>query len=131
MKSDKQMRYFPVLQSKQADAAAEGSRAKKPQDGRQNQGQEKPDSVKGWKQNRPAKLKFTYKEQKEFETIDEVIAELEQKIEKLDAQILENATNSARLSELMKEKDQAEEELEEKMERWLYLNELQEQIQLR
>ena len=60
-----------------------------------------------------------------------MIAELEQKIEKLDAQILENATNSARLSELMKEKDQAEEELEEKMERWIYLNELQEQIQLR
>lgn len=128
--------YTDYLEAKerreeQADAAAEGSRAKKPQDGRQNQGQEKPDSVKGWKQNRPAKLKFTYKEQKEFETIDEVIAELEQKIEKLDAQILENATNSARLSELMKEKDQAEEELEEKMERWLYLNELQEQIQLR
>lgn len=128
--------YTDYLEAKerreeQADAAAEGSRAKKPHDGGQNQGQEKPDSVKGWKQNRPAKLKFTYKEQKEFETIDEVIAELEQKIEKLDAQILENATNSARLSELMKEKDQAEEELEEKMERWIYLNELQEQIQLR
>lgn len=102
---------------------------KETQDGVQNQVQGKGASIKTWKQNRPQKLKFSYKEQKEFETIDDVIAGLEDKIERLDGEILKNATNSARLSELMKEKEQAEEELEEKMERWMYLNELQERIQ--
>ncbi len=95
---------------------------------RQSKSQEKEASVKTWKQNRPQKLKFSYKEQKEFETIDEVIAELEEKIEKLDEEILQNATNSAKLSEIMKKKEQAERALEEKMERWIYLNELQEKI---
>lgn len=103
--------------------------AKDTQDGAQNKAQEKDASIKTWKQKRPQKLKFSYKEQKEFETIDDVIAGLEEKIERLDGEILKNATNSARLSELMKEKEQTEEELDEKMERWMYLNELQERIQ--
>ena len=82
-----------------------------------------------WKQNRQAKLKFSYKEQKEYETIDEDIAKLEEKIESLDADMIANATNSAKLSELMKEKEVAEKALEEKMERWVYLNDLAEQIE--
>lgn len=82
-----------------------------------------------WKQNRVAKLKFTYKEQKEYETIDEDIANLEERIESLDAEMIANATNSAKLSELMKEKEEAEVALEEKMERWVYLNDLAEQIE--
>ena len=45
-----------------------------------------------WKQNRPTKLKFSYMEQKEFETIDEDIAKLEEKLEKLDADMMANAT---------------------------------------
>ena len=81
-----------------------------------------------WKQNRPTKLKFSYMEQKEFETIDEDIAKLEEKLEKLDADMMANATNSARLSELTLEKEFAEKQLEEKMERWVYLNDLAERI---
>lgn len=81
-----------------------------------------------WKQNRPTKLKFSYKEQKEYETIDEDIASLEVKIEALDAEMMANATNSAKLSELAAEKEKAENMLEEKMERWVYLNDLAEQI---
>ena len=81
-----------------------------------------------WKQNRPTKLKFSYKEQKEYETIDEDIATLESKIEALDAEMMANATNSAKLAELMKEKEKTEAELEEKMERWVYLNDLAEKI---
>lgn len=81
-----------------------------------------------WKQHEK-KLKFTYKEQKEFETIDDDIAVLEEKIEELDSQIAANATNSARLNELLKEKEEAEQQLEEKMDRWVYLNDLNEQIQ--
>lgn len=81
-----------------------------------------------WKQNRPTKLKFTYMEQKEYETIDEDVAKLEEKLEKLDADMMANATNSAKLSELTLEKEKAERQLEEKMERWVYLNDLAEQI---
>ncbi|MCI6676572.1 MAG: ABC-F family ATP-binding cassette domain-containing protein [Clostridiales bacterium] len=89
----------------------------------------KPSVNKNWKQNRPAKLKFTYKEQKEYETIDEQIAALEEKIEQLDEAILANATNSGKLNELMIEKEQTQQQLEEKMERWVYLNELAEKIE--
>ena len=73
-------------------------------------------------------MKFSYMEQKEFETIDEDIAKLEEKLEKLDADMMANATNSAKLSELTLEKELAEKQLEEKMERWVYLNDLAERI---
>ena len=69
------------------------------------------DSKKTWKQ-REKKLKFSYKEQREYETIDEDIAKLEEN-----------------LSELMKEKEETETTLEEKMDRWVYLNDLAEQIE--
>lgn len=83
---------------------------------------------KDWKKPRSTKLKFSYKEQREYETIDADIAALEEKIEKLDADIMANATNSVKLKELMEEKDRVQEELDEKMERWVYLTELAEKI---
>ncbi|HIX28406.1 MAG TPA: ABC-F family ATP-binding cassette domain-containing protein [Candidatus Blautia stercoravium] len=83
---------------------------------------------KDWKQNRSTKLKFTYKEQREFETIDDDIAVLEEKIASLDADIMKNATNSGKLNELTQEKETAQIQLEEKMERWVYLNDLAEKI---
>ena len=86
------------------------------------------DSKKTWKQ-REKKLKFSYKEQREYETIDEDIAKLEETIEKLDQEMVKNATNSVKLSELMKEKEETETTLEEKMDRWVYLNDLAEQIE--
>ena len=54
------------------------------------------------------KLKFSYKEQREFETIDEDIAKLEEKIESLDNQMEKNATNSVKLKELIEEKEKVE-----------------------
>ena len=89
----------------------------------------KSSSKEYWKQNRPTKLKFTYMEQKEYETIDQDIADLEEKLEQIDAAMLANATNSAKLSELMKDKEKAEADLEQKMERWVYLNDLAEKIE--
>lgn len=83
---------------------------------------------KDWKQNRSTKLKFTYKEQREFETIDEDITVLEEKIAHLDEEIMKNATNSGKLNELTQEKEAAEEQLEEKMDRWVYLTDLAEKI---
>ena len=78
--------------------------------------------------NKEKLLKFTYKEQKEFETIDDDIAKLEEKIEQLDEEIMENATNSGKLAELTQQKEETEEALNEKMDRWVYLNDLAEQI---
>ncbi len=88
----------------------------------------KTDTKKSWK-NQEKKLKFSFKEQREFETIDDDIAALEAKIEDTEVKILANATNSAKLSELMQEKESLEQQLEEKMDRWVYLNDLNEQIQ--
>ena len=59
----------------------------------------------------------------------EDIAKLEAKIEKLDQDIMANATNSGKLNELTKEKEEAEALLEEKMDRWVYLNDLAEKIE--
>ena len=86
------------------------------------------DAKKDWKANKATKLKFTYAEQKEFETIDEDIEKLNEAIEKLDAEIAENASRYGKLGELMAEKEKLEAELEHKEERWLYLTELNEKI---
>ena len=56
------------------------------------------------------------------------MAKLERELEKLEEDMMEHATNSLRLSELAAEKEKAEAKLEEKMERWVYLNELAEKI---
>ncbi|QHI72782.1 ABC-F family ATP-binding cassette domain-containing protein [Aminipila terrae] len=74
------------------------------------------------------KLKFTYNEQREFTVIDEVIAELEQKISEVEERISKETSNYTRLQELMADKAALEEQLTEKMERWVYLNDLAEQI---
>ncbi len=86
-------------------------------------------SQNDWKQNRQEKLKFTFKEQKEFETIDEDIAKLEEKIAALEDDMMKNATNSFKLKEIVEEKEEAERQLEEKMDRWVYLNDLAEKIE--
>jgi ATP-binding cassette subfamily F protein uup len=75
------------------------------------------------------KLKFSFKEQREWETIEEDLAALEEKIETLDRQMGEAARDYSRLNALMEEKTEQERLLEEKMERWMYLNDLAEQIE--
>lgn len=79
--------------------------------------------------NKEKKLKFSYKEQKEFETIDEDIEKLEEKIAGLEEQISKCATDFIKLNELMQEKEKTEDELSDKMERWVYLNDLAEKIE--
>lgn len=77
---------------------------------------------------REEKLKFSYKEQREYETIDEDIASLEERIASLDGEMERAASQYAKLNELMEDKKQLEQELEEKMDRWVYLNDLAERI---
>ena len=79
--------------------------------------------------NKGKVLKFSFKEQREFETIDEEIMTLEEKIEELDSLMAKHASEYGRLQELMEEKAKVEEELAFKYERWEYLNELAAQIE--
>lgn len=83
---------------------------------------------KGYRPPREKKLKFTYAEQKEFETIDETIASLEERIAQIDELMVKNASDYPKLAELTKEKEEKESMLDEKTERWVYLNELAEKI---
>ena len=78
---------------------------------------------------REKKLKFSYKEQREWDTIEDDIAKLEEAVENLEKEIEASATNFTKLNELMKEKEEKEAALEEKMDRWVYLNDLAEQIE--
>ena len=99
------------------------------------QPEEKPEMTKSkntaktWKQNSPVKLKFSFKEAREYETIDDDIASLEEQLEKLEQDMLKNATNSVKLSELVQQKEETQAALDEKMERWVYLSDLAEKIE--
>ena len=81
------------------------------------------------KTQREKKLKFSFKEQKEFDEIDDVIANLEDKIESLENDLVKFSTDFVKLQEIMNEKDDLTKELEKKYERWTYLNELAEKIE--
>ncbi len=82
-----------------------------------------------WKKNAPKKLKFSYKEQREYETIEEDIQNLEERIASLEKEMEESASNYSRLTELNEEKENAEMALLEKMERWEYLEDLAARIE--
>ena len=90
--------------------------------------EQKAASIATWKQ-KSNKPKFTYQEQKDYDTIDEQIAKLEAQIEENDLAIAEAATNYSKLKELMEHKEELEKTLEERMDRWVYLNDLAEQIE--
>lgn len=86
--------------------------------------QETPVKEKGQRTRGPQKLKFTYREQKDYETIEADMAALEEKIAELDQAIEASAHDFVKLNQLMAEKEEAETALEEKMERWMYLEDL-------
>ena len=76
-----------------------------------------------------ARLKFSFKEQREFATIDDDIAILEKQISETEKEIMVNSSDYVKLQELSDRKTQLEAELEDKMERWVYLNDLSERIE--
>lgn len=82
-----------------------------------------------WNTGREKKLKFTYQEQRDYDTIEEEIAALEEQIENLDAAMLSNARDFVKLKELTAEKEKTEQVLEQKMDRWMYLEDLAQQIE--
>lgn len=87
------------------------------------------DSRATWKHQE--KVKFSYKEQREYETIEEEIEELEQRLAGIEEEMNQCASDFVRLNELTKEKQETEQQLEEKLERWTYLEELAAKIKER
>lgn len=81
-----------------------------------------------WKDGQTKKLKMSYKEEKEFETIESDIATLEQQIEDTDNEMLKAANDFVKLGELSAKKEDLQKELEHKMDRWMYLEELADKI---
>lgn len=79
---------------------------------------------KGQRTRGPQKLKFTYQEQKEYESIEGEIAALEEKIETLEREMAAASTDFVKLNQIIADKEAAENLLEEKMDRWMYLEEL-------
>jgi ABC transport system ATP-binding/permease protein len=86
------------------------------------------DRPKGYRQ-KSTKLKFTFKEQREFDKIDSVIEGLEQKVSSVQTEIESQTSNFEALQELLHQKEELEKELAEKTDRWVYLNDLAEQIE--
>lgn len=84
-------------------------------------------SKQTWKHEK--KVKFSYNEKREYETIEADIEKLENQIAELDEKIMKNASDFGKLNALTKEKEEVEAELLEKMDRWEYLEEIAQQIE--
>lgn len=74
------------------------------------------------------KLKFSYQEQKDYDTIETEIAELEMRLQAIDEDMVKFSRDYPKLNELTKEKEELKSILDQKMERWMYLEELLEKI---
>lgn len=86
-------------------------------------------SSKNWKAGQKRKLKFTYQEQKDYESIEGEMAALEDKIKQIEADYLKYSKDFVKLNELTRQKEEAEALLEEKMDRWMYLEDLAARIE--
>lgn len=92
----------------------------------------KENNAKNWKQGADQKtekkLKFTYKEQLEYQNIEEEISKLEERLETIETDISANTNDFVKLQKLYEEKESLASQLSEKMDRWMYLEELAEKI---
>ena len=113
--------------NKKSDAAAESAAPGKDNSAGNTQGTGDKESRTNYHRG-PKKLKFTFQEQKDYETIETEIMELEERDSEIDRQILANASDFIKLSQLNEEKEQIQKQLMEKMERWEYLEDLAERI---
>ncbi|OUN11393.1 ABC-F family ATP-binding cassette domain-containing protein [Flavonifractor sp. An9] len=120
VEGDGSVRAYPGGYTEYLDAKRAEEKAKAPKISTSDKGKERPAA--------PKKLKFSYKEQREFETIDDDIAALEEQIAQVQAEQAAKATDYVALQELQEKQSQLEAALEEKMERWVYLNDLAERI---
>lgn len=117
-----------INKKKQAEQQEESSGSKKTS-GRSEEKSEKNVGYKEAYKTRNKKLKFSYNEQREYETIESDIEKLEEKVAKIDEEITKNSTNSVKLGELIEEKEEVGNQLMEKMDRWEYLEDLAKKIE--
>jgi ATP-binding cassette subfamily F protein uup len=115
--------YTEYMLKKEIDAGLDGVNPVK-KDSKEEVQKEKYDPSK----MRQKKLKFTYLEEKEYQTIEGAIALLEEKIEAIENDIVKFSRDFVKLNELTKEKEKLTETLNEKMDRWMYLEDLAERI---
>lgn len=120
VEGDGSVRAYPGGYTEYLTAQRAEEKAKAPKVSAPDKGKERPAA--------PKKLKFSYKEQREFETIDDDIAALEEQIAQVQAEQAAKATDYVALQELQEKQTELEAALEEKMERWVYLNDLAERI---
>ena len=123
--------YTDYANRKKWDGAGEGHGAAETSNNNRNAGKGNSSGVaagiedkapsKDWKSGQKKKLKFTFQEQKDYETIEADMAALEAKIEEIDVDYLKFSKDFVKLNELAKLKEETEKLLEEKMERWMYL----------
>ena len=97
--------------------------------GRGNQEKEERTFAKNGKPRGERKLKFTWQEQKDYESVEGDIQELEEKIASLEQEMNAAASDFVKLNELSQQKEEAEAVLEEKMDRWMYLEDLAQKIE--
>ena len=126
---EKELERSETVKNSGAESAGKSGKGSGNPSAADGSGQGQNGGAASWKANVPKKLKMTYAEQKEFETIEDDLAALEDKIKSLEAEIEASATSYSKLNELMEQKNAAEAELEAKTERWLYLTELTEKIE--
>ena len=81
------------------------------------------------RRERTRELRMSFKEQREFETIDETMEKLQRELERLDAEIEANASDFVKLTELSEKKEETQQALDAAEERWLYLTDLHERIE--
>lgn len=120
VEGDGSVRAYPGGYTEYLTAQRAEEKAKAPKTPASDKGKERPAA--------PKKLKFSYKEQREFETIDDDIAALEEQIAQVQAEQAAKSTDYVALQEQQEKQTQLEAALEEKMDRWVYLNDLAEQI---
>ena len=118
---DGRVKGYPGGYTEYLEARRKEEKPKIPREPAPDKGKERPTAP-------PQKVKFTYKEQREYESIDADIAALEEQIARVQAEQAEKATDYVALQELQARQEELEAALEEKMERWVYLNDLAEQI---
>lgn len=112
---------YSLKKSAEKEAEEAGQTKKNAENGAKTDSQE---SQKGQRTRGPKKLKFTYQEQKDYETIEADMAALEEKMAALDKDIAAAAHDFVKLNKLVEEKEELEAELDKKMDRWMYLEEL-------
>ena len=116
-----------ISRAGKSEQAGKISKAEKTEQAESAGNDAKPDTVtmkKGQRTRGPQKLKFTYQEQKDYEVIESEIAALEEKMERFEADMAAASTDFVKLNRLVSEKEEAEKQLEAKMDRWMYLEEL-------